>query len=146
MKGIEAELVYQVSQPLKVTFFGDYIHTKVVATDSHEEDKLPRIPPLRVGLQLNYQGAAFDSEFSANHYFDQNQTNSLETSTDGYTMLNAHANYYLDRVIDGLDSDLVMFLKIENITDVNAQVHSSFLKEVAPLPGRGFSLGIRGSF
>tara|TARA_B110000881_G_scaffold145009_1_gene128261 strand:+ start:575 stop:2989 length:2415 start_codon:yes stop_codon:yes gene_type:complete len=146
MKGIEAELVYQVSLPLKATLFGDYIHTKVEASNTQEEDKLPRIPPMRVGLQLNYQGVAFDSEFSLNHYFDQNDINSMETTTESYTMLNAHANYYLDTVFDDLDSDMVIFLKIENMTDVNAQVHSSFLKDVAPLPGRSLSLGIRGSF
>ena len=57
-------------------------------------------------------------------------------------MLDAHFNYYLTDIGD----DLVLYVKGQNLTDEYAQVHSSFLKEVAPLPGRNFSLGIRGSF
>ena len=33
-----------------------------------------------------------------------------------------------------------------NLTDREARVHTSFLKDVAPLPGRGFSFGIRTFF
>jgi len=139
MYGIEAELIYQVSEPLKATLFSDFTRAKLT-----NGDNLPRIPPMRVGLVFNYQAQSFASELSINHYFDQTDIGQLETTTDGYTMLDANFNYYLNDV--GLDSDLVVFLKGQNLTDVNARVHSSFLKNVAPLPGRGLTLGIRGSF
>lgn len=42
--------------------------------------------------------------------------------------------------------DLTLFAKIENMTDTQARVHTSFIKDVAPRPGRNFSLGLRGSF
>jgi iron complex outermembrane receptor protein len=57
-------------------------------------------------------------------------------------MVEANINYYLE----GFGSDTVLFVKAQNLTNVNARVHSSFLKNDAPLPGRGFGLGIRGSF
>jgi iron complex outermembrane receptor protein len=41
---------------------------------------------------------------------------------------------------------MVAFLKVNNITDEEARVHTSFLKNVSPLPARGVTVGIRGSF
>jgi len=140
MYGIEAEFVYQIFDPLKVTLFGDYIHAKL-----SDGGYLPRIPPMRIGTSLNYQGERFGGEFSVNHYFEQNDTAPLETSTKGYTMLDMNVNYYFDDVgING--SDMVLYIKGQNLTDEVALVHTSFLKDIAPLPGRGFSIGLRGSF
>ncbi|MCJ8318950.1 MAG: TonB-dependent receptor [Colwellia sp.] len=139
MYGIEAEVVYQLSEPLKATLFTD-----VIQANLSNNDALPRIPPMRVGLVLNYQNQAFSGEMSISHYFDQTDIGPLETPTDGYTMLDANFNYYLDDI--GLESDVVLFVKGQNLTNVNARVHSSFIKNVAPLPGRGLTLGIRGSF
>jgi len=42
--------------------------------------------------------------------------------------------------------DWVAYLKVENMTDELAYVHQSFLRDVTPLPGRNFVLGIRGEF
>jgi len=134
MYGIEAEFIYQVSDSLKTTIFTDVIHTKLA-----NGGDLPRIPPMRLGLVVNYQADTFAGELNISHYFDQTDVGQLETATDGYTMLDANFNYYLD-------SDMVLFLKGQNLTNENARVHSSFLKNVAPLPGRGVTLGIRGYF
>jgi iron complex outermembrane receptor protein len=57
-------------------------------------------------------------------------------------MIDANINYY----VDGIGNDFVVFLKADNITDEDARVHSSFLKDSVPLPGRGISFGVRGSF
>lgn len=140
MYGGEAEFIYQVSPALKMNVFADYIRAKLVNNDVN--DNLPRIPPLRVGALFEYQGNSYDSQISVSHYFDQDDIAELETSTDGYTMLDASFNYY----IDGIGSDFVMYVKGENLTDEHARVHSSFLKDVAPLPGRNLSIGIRGGF
>jgi iron complex outermembrane receptor protein len=137
MMGLEAEFVMQISEPLKVTWFSDYIRAKL-----NDGGNLPRIPPMRTGLVFNYQAESFSTELSISHYFDQTDISERETETDGYTMVDANVNYYLD----GFGSDTVLFVKAQNLTNVNARVHSSFLKNDAPLPGRGFSLGIRGSF
>jgi iron complex outermembrane receptor protein len=37
-------------------------------------------------------------------------------------------------------------LKGTNLTDTEARVHTSFLKDIAPRPGRSFALGVRGYF
>ena len=140
MYGAEAELVYQVSSSFKTSLIADYIRARLVNED--ENDNLPRIPPMRVGAIFNYQADKFDSELSVSHYFEQDDIAELETSTDSYTMVDANFNYY----INGVGDDLTVYVKGQNLTDEHARVHSSFLKEVAPLPGRNFSVGIRGSF
>jgi len=140
MYGAEAELIYQVSSAFKTSLFADYIRAKLVNED--ENSNLPRIPPMRLGAIINYQADSFDSELSVSHYFEQDDIAELETSTDSYTIVDAHVNYY----VDGVGNDLVLYVKGQNLTNEHARVHSSFLKDVAPLPGRNFSLGIRGSF
>jgi len=140
MYGGEAEFIYQVSSAFKTSLFADYIRAKLVNED--ENSNLPRIPPMRLGAIINYQADKFDSELSVSHYFEQDDIAELETSTESYTMIDAHVNYY----VDGIGDDLVIYLKGQNLTNEHARVHSSFLKDVAPLPGRNFSLGIRGSF
>jgi len=137
MYGIEAEFFYQITSPLKASLFGDYINAQL-----SDGGNLPRTPPMRIGASLQYQGNSYDGEFSINHYFKQNDIAPLETVTDGYNLIDMNMNYYLD----GLGSDLVFYIKANNLTDEVAKVHSSFLKDVAPLPGRNFSVGIRGSF
>jgi len=138
MYGVETQFVYQVSTQLKTSLFGDVIYAKL---DDGSGD-LPRIPPMRLGAIINYQTNDFDVELSASHYFKQDKVSALESPTDAYTMLDAHFNYYISDV----GNDLVLYAKAQNLTDEHARVHSSFLKDVAPLPGRNFSLGIRGSF
>ncbi|WP_114326991.1 TonB-dependent receptor [Candidatus Colwellia aromaticivorans] len=149
MYGLEAEFVYQISNPIKVKIFGDYIKAELASSGesigSEKNSSLPRIPPMRIGASLNYQGNSFDSEISANHYFKQNDIASLETSTAAYSLIDFNYNYYLDGM-SFRDSDMVLYIKGNNLTDEVAHVHSSFLKEFAPLPGRNFSIGVRGSF
>ncbi|NQY87372.1 MAG: TonB-dependent receptor [Colwellia sp.] len=154
MYGLEAEFIYQISSPLKASIFGDYIKATLSnntvpndgeLTGSTTNNSLPRIPPMRIGASLNYQGNSFDSEISANHYFKQNDFAPLETATPAYTLIDFNVNYYLDGM-SFRDSDMVLYIKGNNLTDEVAYVHSSFLKGIAPLPGRNFSIGIRGSF
>lgn len=137
MYGIEAEFVYQWNDVLKTTVFTDYIKAEIDGGAN-----LPRISPMRFGGQLDYVENNFAANLSVTHYFDQDDVAELETETDGYTMVDANFNYYLD----GIGNDFVIFVKANNITNEEARVHTSFLKDLAPLPARGFELGIRGSF
>jgi len=142
MYGLEAEVAYQISSPLKLTVFGDYINAKLT-----NGDYLPRTPPMRLGSALNYQANSFTTELSVNHYFEQDNTAPLETATGAYTIVDFNFNYYLSSTgLNIMDNDIVLYVKGQNLTDELGFVHSSFLKEDAPLPGRSFSIGIRGSF
>lgn len=103
---------------------------------------MPRIPPLRLGSTLRYQGQSLGGEIGIEWYDEQTRTASYETATDGYTMLNASVEY--DIASAGVD--WVLFASADNITDEEARVHTSFLKDLAPLPGRNFSVGVRAVF
>lgn len=137
MYGLEAEIFYQITGPLKASLFGDYINAQL-----SDGGNLPRIPPMRLGTSLQYQGNSYDGELSVNHYFEQDNIGSLETVTESYSMVDMNMNYYFD----ASGNDLVLYVKGNNLTDDVGKVHSSFLKDVSPLPGRNFSVGIRGSF
>jgi len=127
--GIESEFIYKVSPNFTATVFGDYIRAKL-----RDGDNLPRIPPLRLGTEFTYTNEDLSATLTAQRYFSQNKISENETD--------ANINFY----IDGVGSDLVVFIKADNITNEEARVHSSFLKDTVPLPARGFSFGVKGSF
>lgn len=132
--GFEGEIVWQLSTPFKLSLTSDYIRAQL-----DEGGDLPRIPPLRVGARGEYELGRWRAELSGQHYFEQDQTATMETSTDGYTLIDAQVSY-------NLSNDLKIYLKGHNLTDEYARVHASFLKDKAPLPARSFAVGISGKF
>lgn len=62
--------------------------------------------------------------------------------TDGYVLRNASVGY---RIFAGR-SVLDLVLRGTNLTDEDARVHTSFLKDLVPLPGRDFRLNARLTF
>ncbi len=139
MYGFEAQVIYQLNDALKVTTFSDVIRAKQTRGGN-----LPRIPPMRLGTKFNYEADKYSAELSITHHFEQDKTAATETRTASYTMLDMNFNYYLNT--DSFAGDLIVYFKGQNLTDEHARVHASFLKNVVPLPGRGFSLGLRGGF
>jgi iron complex outermembrane receptor protein len=135
--GLEAQLAWQLSAPFTLTLWGDSIRGKL-----DDGGNLPRIPPARLGGQLRYQSNGWEAEVGVSHYFKQNKVAELETSTDSYTLVDAELAY----TFTGSSGDLTLYLKSTNLTDEKARVHSSFLKDQAPLPGRGLSVGLRSIF
>lgn len=134
--GFEMETFIDVSPEWRVTVFSDYIRAKL------DNEDLPRIPPLRVGATVNYDADQWSGELGAIWYDEQGNVSSFETQTDGYTLVNARVQY--EMTID--QTDMVFFLQGENLTDEEARVHTSFLKDQAPLPGRNITLGVRAIF
>lgn len=70
----------------------------------------------------------------------QIQTSGVETETSGYTMLNLNLVYKIPTAY----ADLSIFLRATNLLDEDARRSTSFLKQVAPLPGRAAIVGLRG--
>ena len=65
-----------------------------------------------------------------------------ETATPSYSLLNAYASYDLNFG----NSQGELFVRGSNLTDELALVHTSFLKNSAPLPGRSFEVGLKFDF
>ncbi len=135
--GFEGQVVWQLSDGLKLSLMGDSIRARRA-----EGGSLPRIPPLRLGSQLNYDWGKLGLELGAQHYFKQDQIAEYETSTAAYTLVDVQISYALDDLLPGTQ----IYLQGKNLTDKEARVHSSFLKDLAPLPGRSLVVGISGRF
>ena len=135
--GFEAQFIWQLNSAYKFKLQSDYIRAKL--TDG---SNLPRTPPARLGATLDYTGQNWDAKFEVMHNFKQDDLAAYETETDSYTMVNLAASYYFNVG----EQDLTAFFKANNITDEEARVHSSYLKDRSLLPGRGVTVGIRGSF
>lgn len=117
---------------------GDYVE----ARNSDTKKPLPRIAPLRVGSSAIYQYQKIGFRIDADYTFAQNRVAQFERPTDGYTMLNAGADY----AINAGSTNSKLYLKLTNLLNKEARSHTSFLKDVAPLAGRSIMIGVRSAF
>jgi iron complex outermembrane receptor protein len=105
-------------------------------------EPLPRIPPARLGLGLHYQSQAWDARVEVRTALEQDRIAPTELPTDGYTFLNASVGYRL--FVGQTVWDLTV--RGSNLSDAEGRVHSSFLKDRVPLPGRNLRLSARVTF
>lgn len=143
--GLEAELGWHV----KLDTLGDFEFTTRFDTVDGELDKalngndqLPRISPTRLGLGVDWHRGAWRGRVDYFHVMDVDQTADFETPTDSYDMLSVNLAYQFR--FNATEWEL--FVKGENLFDETARVHTSFLKDFAPLPGINFGFGLRGRF
>jgi iron complex outermembrane receptor protein len=102
---------------------------------------LPRIPPVREGLTLNYKNQGWLGFVQYQRSEQQGLITDNELSTDAYTFINAGVEA---PVTTAFGSFRITF-RLNNIFDHEGRVHSSFLKDVAPLPGRNAMLSMQAS-
>lgn len=100
---------------------------------------LPRITPARVFVGVQYEGDALFGDVELRHTLEQDRVATFEEPTGAYTLLNANVGY---RFLWGEISHLLL-IRGRNLTNELARSHVSPLKDVAPLPGRDFSLAWR---
>lgn len=140
-RGAELEVVVHLHDGAKHRFdarvAGDYTR----ATDGAGRP-LPRIPPARGTLGLDWRGGSWTAGVEWQRVAAQRRTAPGESGTDGYNQLNAHLAWHLAAGRQAWD----LFLRGTNLTDELARVHTSFLKDVSPLPGRNFTAGVRWAF
>lgn len=102
----------------------------------------PRIPALRLLGGLEAQSDALTGRVEVEWVDGQNRIAAFETATPGYTMTNASVSFKPF----GAGNGSSVTLSANNIFDVNARRHASFLKDFAPLAGRDFRITGRFSF
>lgn len=140
-KGIEALGRWRLTEragALDLELRGDIVR----ATDRTNGEPLPRIPPARLGAALDYARNRFGARAELVYAFAQNRTGPNELPTDSYTLVNLYADY----LFSVPNASLRAFARLNNLFDEEARNHSSFIKDIAPLPGRGLLVGLRGSF
>ncbi len=138
----------------------------VVAEDTIAGQPLPRIPPARLGQRLAWDAPSWSAAVELRRALAQNRVarsdgvSANEPPTPGYTELNAEVSWQpgaglkaglgsTERRKDGLRSlgvEWTVFLRADNLLDAQRRLHTSFLKEIAPLPGRSLTVGTRWTF
>ena len=137
LHGFELQVAWQTTDNLKLDFFADYVKARL-----KDGGALPRTSPMRVGSHVAYTLDNIRADLDITYFAKQDDISTFETETDGYTLVDASITYDIPLG----DIDLSVYLSGENLTDEEARVHTSFLKDIAPRPGRNFAFGVRGYF
>ena len=116
----------------------DYVH----AQNATDDQPLPRIPPWRWTAALAYQSPKIGARAEVVRVDGQGRTAEFESSTPGYTFLNADLSYNFAAGPITYNA----YIRGTNLTNAEGREHTSFLKEVLPLPGRSIVVGIRATF
>lgn len=141
-KGYEAKLIFPMMENhnglLELTLFSDYTRGEFKSGGD-----VPRMPPLRYGLQLDYHKDKLASYLRLTRADDQPYVGEFETSTAGYYLLNVGVNYQVKAYHD---AQLMVFAKGNNLLDQNIRNATSYLRNFAPEAGRGAEIGFRISY
>lgn len=137
LHGFEAQVAWQATSEFKAILFSDYVRARL-----KDGGELPRTSPFRLGAKLSYQANNWTAHLDVTRYQEQDNVAPLETVTDGYTMVDANVLYDLPF----FNRAMSVYLEVNNLTDTEARVHTSFLKDIAPRPGRSIGFGLKGSF
>jgi iron complex outermembrane receptor protein len=131
-----ARLAQIGSTAINVDALADYVRATIT-----EDGPAPRIPPLRLLGGVEAQAERFTVRGEVEHAFEQDRIADFETSTDAYTLVNASVAFQPF----GTGNRTSLVLSANNIFDVEARRHASFLKDFAPLAGRDIRLTLRAS-
>ncbi|MFN7398613.1 MAG: TonB-dependent receptor [Sandaracinobacter sp.] len=140
--GFEAEGAVTVTRfgdtAIDVTGLADFVRADLLGG----QGRVPRIPSLRFIGGLEANGGAFGGRVEVEHVTRADRVATFETETPAYTLVNASAAW----PPFGDENPTALILSVNNIFDVDARRHTSFLKDFAPLPGRDVRLTARFSF
>jgi iron complex outermembrane receptor protein len=136
--GVEADMSARLARfggyTVNFDLLGDYVHAVQAGSDP-----VPRIPPLRVLGGLEAQSDLLTGRVEVEHVWEQDRIAAFETPTDGYTLVNASIAFKPF----ASNRDISLTLSANNIFDVDARRHPSFLKDFAPLAGRDIRATVR---
>lgn len=114
----------------------------VRATNRRTGQPLPRITPTRFGVGLDYRHHALSLSLDLRHGAEAKRLAPDELPTPSYTQVNLSAAWRFK--IGSADAEL--FARATNLTDEEIRLHTSFLKDIAPQPGRDITVGLRLTF
>ncbi|MGR8933727.1 MAG: TonB-dependent receptor [Gammaproteobacteria bacterium] len=138
-KGYEAKLVFPLMEnhygAVDLTLFSDYTRGTFV-----NGGDVPRLPPLRYGLQLDYLQDDWSANLRLTRGDAQTHAGANESDTPGYLLLDIGADYRLTAFDQ---AEVLLFAKGSNLLNENIRNSASYLRNFAPEPGRGAQVGIR---
>ncbi len=128
------ELFERATHHVHLSFVGDTVRAKLDVGGN-----LPRIPPMRLGGGVHYHSERWNASAEVRWIDRQRDIAVSETVTPGHTLINASLGYrflFRRQIFD-------LLLRGRNLGDADARSHTSFLKEIAPLPGRDVSMTLK---
>ena len=128
--GTEASFDTALHPSLWLNLGLDYVNAELTS----DSTPLPRIPPLRgrIGLEYRYKGLLLNPELvMADH---QDRIFPTETPTAGYAVFNVAGSYLFAQK----HAAHIISFNFFNVGDTLYRNHLSFIKEFAPEMGRGF--------
>lgn len=141
-KGFEAQLTFPLMENryglVDLNVFSDYTRGEFTSGGD-----VPRMPPLRYGLQLTYENNDWSSNLRLTRGEAQTHAGANESNTPAYVLLNLGAQYRLANVEK---AEIMLFANGKNLLDENIRNSTSYLRNFAPEPGRSAELGIRVSY
>lgn len=139
--GFEAQTDYALvtTGPYKVNVhaFAD----KVVGQVDGGGD-LPRVTPMRFGGSVEGKYQRYHATLTYTRVERQGNIAPLETVTGGYNQLGIDLGYRF-RLTEDAEQDSELFLRGRNLLNEDERRHTSFIKDVAPLPGTSIFVGFR---
>lgn len=120
---------------IKLDALADYTDAKILGGGG----MVPRIPPLRMLAGIGVSGPVWDARAEIEHATSQTRLAAFETETAAYTLVNASISIrpFADR------PNTAIVVSANNLFDVDARRHASFLKNFAPLAGRDIRVSLR---
>ncbi len=112
----------------------DAVHAEL---DVAGNDNLPRIPPFRYGAGLTGKWGPVRLNLDYLRVTQQDDTSDFELVSPAYEDLQVQ----LDADIPTEVGVFNLFVKGKNLTDDEQRIHTSFIKEFAPAPGRTVEVG-----
>jgi iron complex outermembrane receptor protein len=142
--GYEAETQATLAETalgqLKLTLFSDWVRGRFA--DAERSD-VPRLPPLRFGAELGFGDQDWNTALRYTRAEDQDKPGAGETTTAGYHLLSASADYHWRGI---KPVDFWVFAKANNLLDQEVRSSVSFLRNFAPEPGRSVVIGFRATY
>ena len=129
------DLWRQGDRSLSLEGTADYVHGNA------DGAPVARIPPYSVTAGLNWKSPKLEAKIEARRVGKQDRTTAFELPTDSYTLINASFSTKPFK-----DRGVRLFVDGNNLTGEEAREHASFLKDIAPLPGRSIRAGFAYSF
>ncbi|MFT5656193.1 MAG: iron complex outermembrane receptor protein, partial [Arenicella sp.] len=107
-----------------------------------ENRNLPRIPARRIGLGVAWTNLNWLAKLNYQRVSEQQDVANFELATPSYDDF----SIYLKRDFSWGDTDASLFIHGRNLSDQDQRHHASFIKDLAPAPGRRIELGVRLQF
>ena len=141
--GLDLEVSVTVAEwgdsQLELTGFFDTVSAEL---DVSGNDNLPRIPPSRAGIGLQFDSGGFSANLDYVRASKQDSAADYELPTEDYEDLRVYLSYEIEtgkRLTE-------VYLRGRNLTGDDQRKHTSIIKDLAPDPDRTIEAGVRFRF